>query len=67
MHVFGSLAQLVEQRTFNPLVEGSNPSRHTKPTERPIFLRLAARFYRVQTAGFFEKNYLLKPHKQKAV
>ncbi len=23
----GPLAQLVEQRTFNPLVEGSNPSR----------------------------------------
>ena len=29
--------------------------------ERPIFLRLAARFYRVQTAGFFEKNSLVKP------
>ena len=26
----GSLAQSVEQRTFNPLVEGSNPSRPTK-------------------------------------
>ena len=25
----GSLAQSVEQRTFNPLVEGSNPSRPT--------------------------------------
>ena len=25
----GSLAQLVEQRTLNPLVEGSNPSRPT--------------------------------------
>jgi len=24
-------------------------------------LRLAARFYRVQTAGFFEKNSLVKP------
>ncbi len=29
----GSLAQSVEQRTFNPLVEGSNPSRPT--TEFP--------------------------------
>ena len=28
----GSLAQSVEQRTFNPLVEGSNPSRPTKFT-----------------------------------
>jgi hypothetical protein len=26
----GSLAQLVEQRTFNPLVAGSNPARPTK-------------------------------------
>lgn len=26
----GSLAQLVEQRTLNPLVEGSNPSGPTK-------------------------------------
>ena len=25
----GSLAQLVEQRTFNPLVAGSNPARPT--------------------------------------
>ncbi len=28
--LFGSLAQLVEQRTFNPLVDGSNPSRPTR-------------------------------------
>ena len=28
-HIVGSLAQSVEQRTFNPLVEGSNPSRPT--------------------------------------
>ena len=28
-HTCGSLAQSVEQRTFNPLVEGSNPSRPT--------------------------------------
>ena len=26
----GSLAQLVEQRTFNPLVAGSNPARPTR-------------------------------------
>ena len=28
--LFGTLAQLVEQRTFNPLVAGSNPARPTK-------------------------------------
>ena len=28
--VFGSVAQLVEQRAFNPLVESSNLSRPTK-------------------------------------
>jgi hypothetical protein len=27
--VSGTLAQLVEQRTFNPLVAGSNPARPT--------------------------------------
>ncbi len=42
MHVFGSLAQLVEQRTFNPLVEGSNPSRPTKSEKTCL-----------QKAGFF--------------
>ena len=29
--ILGSLAQLVEQRTLNPLVEGSIPSRPTNP------------------------------------
>ena len=29
MDVRGSVAQLVEQRTFNPLVVGSNPARPT--------------------------------------
>ena len=29
LYFYGSLAQSVEQRTFNPLVEGSNPSRPT--------------------------------------
>ncbi len=28
--MFGTLAQLVEQRTFNPLVAGSNPARPTR-------------------------------------
>ena len=30
MEGFGMLAQLVEQRTFNPLVGGSSPPRPTK-------------------------------------
>lgn len=29
MNDYGTVAQLVEQRTFNPFVEGSNPSRPT--------------------------------------
>ncbi len=33
----GTLAQLVEQRTFNPLVAGSNPARPT------IYLRYIGR------------------------
>ncbi len=38
--LIGSLAQPVEQRTFNPLVEGSNPSRPTKfKTDRKLCLR----------------------------
>ena len=32
----GSLAQLVEQRTFNPLVAGSNPARPTKKRSSKI-------------------------------
>jgi hypothetical protein len=31
----GSLAQLVEQRTFNPLVAGSNPARPTTNSVAP--------------------------------
>jgi hypothetical protein len=36
--VFGSLAQLVEQLTFNQLVDGSNPSRPTKSDKKAAFL-----------------------------
>jgi hypothetical protein len=39
--VFGSLAQLVEQRTFNPLVAGSNPARPTKYVREANRSRLA--------------------------
>ena len=34
-HHFGSLAQLVEQLTFNQLVAGSNPARPTNVKRRP--------------------------------
>ena len=36
--LFGSLAQLVEQRTFNPLVDGSNPSWPTKQHHYCLFI-----------------------------
>jgi hypothetical protein len=42
--VFGSLAQLVEQRTFNPLVAGSNPARPTKYYSEANRSRLAFLF-----------------------
>jgi hypothetical protein len=35
-HIDGPLAQLVEQRTFNPLVIGSNPIRPTKTSSRSV-------------------------------
>ena len=38
----GSLAQSVEQRTFNPLVAGSNPAR---PTNRIKGLRLVIKYF----------------------
>jgi hypothetical protein len=34
-NLFGPLAQLVEQKTFNLLVDGSNPSRPTSIQEGP--------------------------------
>jgi len=34
LRLVGSLAQLVEQRTFNPLVAGSSPARPTRQTSR---------------------------------
>ena len=37
----GTLAQLVEQRTFNPLVAGSNPARPTTP---PWFIPVHTRY-----------------------
>ncbi len=37
----GSLAQLVEQRTLNPLVEGSNPSRPTNKYAVSAFFQIS--------------------------
>jgi hypothetical protein len=44
----GTLAQLVEQRTFNPLVAGSNPARPTKEyfAKATLFNRVAFCFSR---------------------
>jgi hypothetical protein len=36
----GPLAQLVEHRTFNPMVVGSNPTRPTIFSKIPAFLSL---------------------------
>ena len=43
LYFYGSLAQSVEQRTFNPLVEGSNPSR---PTNIKNLQRLKLRLHK---------------------
>jgi hypothetical protein len=61
----GSLAQLVEHRTFNPMVEGSNPSR---PTIKSNFLPLI--FQQKLIVGIFavihRKSFLLaKLHRLK--
>ena len=52
----GSLAQLVEQRTFNPLVAGSNPARPTK------YFREAHEF---RFVGFFVSGRSLVSHAAK--
>jgi hypothetical protein len=44
MPAFGSLAQLVEQRTFNPLVAGSNPARPTKFQQKAYEFRFVGFF-----------------------
>ncbi len=48
---FGSLAQLVEQRTFNPLVAGSNPARPTNESNS---------YSNFQEIGSF-RNYFMTP------
>lgn len=53
----GPLAQLVEQRTFNPLVEGSNPSRPTNPKLNRMhysYLTAGSSFQDFKSEGLFE-------------
>jgi hypothetical protein len=53
MHAFfGSLAQLVEQRTFNPLVAGSNPARPTKEFQQVLYNKTPS----ISLAFFFGKD-----------
>ena len=48
-HHFGSLAQLVEQLTFNQLVAGSNPARPTNVKRRPKGAFLLSAIYKIRT------------------
>ena len=59
----GTLAQLVEQRTFNPFVVGSTPARPTTRTRDPGPLRKRQRaFHRI---GFvFHAPYLIPTFKR---
>ena len=64
----GSLAQLVEQRTFNPLVAGSNPARPTKKilvvSQSGLSLATAAlppRRRRPKPKFFGAKSYMRAP------
>ena len=51
MEGFGTLAQLVEQRTFNPLVGGSSPPRPTKNFS--IIIKTLQEPRQVIVRGFF--------------
>ena len=55
-HHFGSLAQLVEQLTFNQLVAGSNPARPTNVKKRPKGAFLLSAIYMIRTCCRFEPN-----------
>ncbi len=52
-HHFGSLAQLVEQLTFNQLVAGSNPARPTNVKRRPKGAFLLSAIYKIRTCRRF--------------
>ena len=62
-HHFGSLAQLVEQLTFNQLVAGSNPARPTNVERRPkgAFLLCAIREGFEPAAGRVERRETALP------
>ena len=55
-HHFGSLAQLVEQLTFNQLVAGSNPARPTNVKKRPKGAFLLSAIWMIRTCSRFEPN-----------
>ena len=52
-HHFGSLAQLVEQLTFNQLVAGSNPARPTNVKKRPKGAFLLSAICKIRTCRWF--------------
>ncbi len=52
-HHFGSLAQLVEQLTFNQLVAGSNPARPTNVKKRPKGAFLLSAIWKIRTCRRF--------------
>jgi hypothetical protein len=54
MEGFGTLAQLVEQRTFNPLVGGSSPPRPTK--NKKIKSQALPGFFAFEVASFVLAN-----------
>ena len=56
---FGSLAQLVEQRTFNPLVAGSSPARPTKIQRKRQLSRAGVFVFTARCRTNSTKNHLL--------
>jgi hypothetical protein len=71
---FGSLAQLVEQRTFNPLVAGSNPARPTTNQQKAheftfVGFLLSARFgkARLPNGGIDNKFIAERPSPRRSI
>ena len=66
----GSLAQLVEQRTFNPLVAGSNPARPTRISNKIRWLqkrqvkalKIKPSLSRTRPAGAAAERHKIAPH-----
>ena len=62
MEGFGTLAQLVEQRTFNPLVGGSSPPRPTKiknEIAQLVWAFLRPRETRLQNRYVFQRSQIV--------